>query len=470
MVTACKYGGTSGKNGETLELVINRIIKPNPERAAHTFSAPGKRNPDDEKVTDLLHSMAIETYGNFSTISPQFEALRERLNHDFLDFFGIPPDFLDPSFSELSDLLRIPDPNEKRYLDRVLPQGERIYVRIVEKVMRDIFGMNAQAFFPEEIGLITNGAFGDAKVDARSYRRMAAALRKSLRSGQIMLFPGYYGISETRDLTTLGSGASDVSGAVVARAIGATLYENYTDTNGIYRAPPGIIKDAPTIPVLTYTEARELRVQVLHSDTVLHLLGKNIPMRVRNTFKPENEGTLIVSQRAGNHSTMEGASYTPNCILINIKRLGMGDIRGYKGRTLDMVADHGFSSASDSSDRDAFSLIIEEPQYRGNNKKEQQARFYERVKQLKRLLKDDRFLRPDQIEIDKDVALVYCVGQNMRDAPGVSGKVFGALGHASVNVKFISQGNSQDSISVAVKNSDVPPAVTAIYNSFYQKK
>ena len=89
MAIACKYGGTSGRDGATLELVINGI-QPNPERQAHTFSAPGKRNPDDEKVTDLLHSMAMETYGKFSTISPHFEALRERLNHDFLDFFGIP--------------------------------------------------------------------------------------------------------------------------------------------------------------------------------------------------------------------------------------------------------------------------------------------------------------------------------------------------------------------------------------------
>ncbi len=467
MVTVSKVGGTSGKDGKTLEHVITKLIIPNPERRVWVFSAPGKRYPEDYKVTDILFDIAQETYGNFSSISPKIELYRERLEVDFLDYFRIPPSFLDSMFTELSNLLRIQDPNEKRYFDRILPQGERNHVRIAEKVMRDVFGINAKAYFPEQVGLITDGNFGAAKVDRRSYKKIGMKLIPVLRNtNQIILFPGYYGVFEN-DLTTLGDGSSDVTGAVTAISMNADLYENYTDTDGIYRADPRIVKGAETIEILTYDEARELRVQVLHADTLLPLLEKNIPMRVRNTLNPNNEGTLIVEKRKVNQHTMEGISYTPNCIIINTKRLGMGDISGYRGKIIDIVADYGFSIASDASQRDAHSIVIAEPQYRGNRKKEQQREFYRRIGELKKALKNDRFLRPDQVKIDRDGALVYCVGQNMEGTPGIAGKVFGAVGDAGVNIKYISQGTSEYTISFGVNNSDISKTVNAVYNAFF---
>lgn len=470
MVNVIKTGGTSAKDGKTLEHVINNILIPNPEIRVWVSSAPGKRHDKDYKVTDILFDIAQETYGNFSTISPKIEQYRERLQRDFLDYFKIPHSFLDPMFTELSDLLRTQDPNERRYFDRILPQGERIQVRINEKIMRDMFGVNAKSYFPEDIGLITNGVFGAAKVDRRSYRKIGVKLSPILRkTKQIILIPGYYGISENGDITTLGDGSSDLSGAVVARAVNARLYENYTDTNGIYRADPKIIKKAETIEVLTYDEARELRVQVLHTDTIRPLLEKNIPMRVKNTFNPDNEGTLIVKERKGNHHTMEGISYTLNCIIINIKKLGMRDISEYKGKTLNIVADNGFPVASDASMGDSMSIVIPEPQYRGNKRKEQQKEFYRRIWELKRTLKSDRFLRPDQIKIDRDGALIYCVGQNMKGMPGISGKLFSAVGDAKVNILYISQGIGEYSISFGVKNADVPNAIKSVYTKFYPK-
>lgn len=470
MVIVAKFGGTSGKDGSTLEGVIENIVKENPERRVLVFSAPGKRNQQDIKVTDLLSDIAQDTYGKFNTLPVKLNRLRKRFERDFLDYFRIEHNFLDPIFSELSDLLRIQDPNESRYMDRILPQGERIYVRIVEEVMKRK-GINAKAYFPEEIGLITNGIHGGAKVDERSYRKISARLRNILKnSDQVVLIPGFYGLSGNDEITTFSRGGSDLTGAIIARALSANLYENFTDTDGVYRVPPidGITPE--TIPNLTYREARELRLQVLHMDTMLPLLEKGIPMRVRSTFEPEKVGTLILQEREDNGYPIEGISYISNSLLFTIKRDGMDDITGYKGRTMQIISDQGISVTNDTSDTDAMTFIIAEPQYNGRNKNSQKQEFYRKMKELKKSLEKDRFLRPDKVELERDVALMYVVGRNMRNSPDIAGKLFTAIGNAGVGIKYISQGlPSQIAISFGIDNVDINKAVYAIHQAFFNK-
>ena len=281
-------------------------------------------------------------------------------------------------------------------------------------------------------------------------------LSERLEHVERAVIPGFYGSRHDGTVKTFSRGGSDVTGSIVAKAIHADLYENWTDVSGFLVADPRIIKDPEVIETITYKELRELAymgASVLHEDAIFPVRKEGIPINIRNTNRPDDKGTLIVETtcRKPRH-TITGIAGKKGFCSINIEKAMMNSEVGFGRKVLSVFEKYGINFEHMPSGIDTMTVFVHQSEF-GAYEQSVVAGIH-------------RVAEPDTIELESDLALIAVVGRGMRSNRGTAGRIFSALAHARVNVKMIDQGSSEWNIIIGVKNADFETAIKAIYDIF----
>lgn len=436
-VKVCKFGGTSMADGNVIN-GVKKIIESDAQRKFVVVSAPGKRYSGDTKVTDLLYKCHEELIKSgscntsFGAVRARFNSLVRELNIDF-DISTL----LDETESAI---------NEKKSEDFTASRGEYLCARIVAQVLNAKFVDSADAVFFNSDGSLN----GD-----KTYRAISSALNGVPRA----VFPGFYGTGADGNVKTFSRGGSDISGAIVARAVNASVYENWTDVSGFLACDPHIVDNPKRIKTISYKELRELSymgANVLHSDSIFPVSKANIPIQIKNTFRPQDEGTAIVpiTRYTLSGNTVTGVAGKKNFTVIFIEKSHMNAEVGFISKVLNVLADAGVSVEHIPSGIDTMSLVIESSQL----PEEKLQNILEEIKKA---------VAPDLIRVIEDIALIATVGHGMSSSVGTSARIFNAIASANINIKMIDQGSSELNIIVGVKNDDYEKCIRAIYREFF---
>ncbi len=439
-VKVCKFGGTSMADGNVIRNVKS-IIDGDAERKFVVVSAPGKRYSDDIKVTDLLYKCHAELLScgscteSFAAVRARFSSIVKELGLNF-DISAV----LDETQARIEC-----EQNE----DFTASRGEYLSARIVAEVLGAKFvDAETVVFFKE------NGSLDGE----RSYRAIAAELSGVERA----VLPGFYGKGVDGRVKTFSRGGSDISGAVVARAVNASVYENWTDVSGFLACDPRIVQSPKRIKRLSYKELRELSymgANVLHSDSIFPVRRANIPIQIKNTFRPQDEGTAILpsSRYVPSGNLVTGIAGKKNFTVIFIEKSHMNSEVGFIRDVLSVLAAEGVSVEHIPSGIDTMSLVIDSHSLTD-------AKLNKIVEGIKETV------APDLIRIIDNIALIATVGHGMSSSVGTSARIFKAIADADINVKMIDQGSSEMNVITGVKNEDYEKCIRAIYAEFFNRE
>lgn len=429
-----KFGGSSLASAEQFEKV-GRIIRADQERKFVVPSAPGKRDSKDTKVTDMLYACyALAEEGK--DFKAELKAIKERYQ-EIID--GLKLDLsLDDEFKTVEKNFKA-----KAGQDYAASRGEYLNGIIMANYLGFEFIDSASVIFFKD-----NGEFDAEKTNEILAERLAQC--------EAAVVPGFYGAYADGRVKTFSRGGSDVTGSIVARAIKADVYENWTDVSGFLIADPRIIKDPVAIDTITYRELRELSymgASVLHEDAIFPVRQEGIPINIRNTNAPEDNGTWIVGSTCQKSKyVITGIAGKKGFCSINIEKDMMNTEIGFGRRVLQAFEDNGISFEHVPSGIDTMTVFVHQDEFMH---KEQKV-----VAGLHRLA------NPDVIDIESDLALIAVVGRGMKSTRGTAGRIFSALAHKNVNVKMIDQGSSELNIIIGVANADFETAIQAIYDIF----
>ena len=434
MKKVVKFGGSSLASAKQFKKVGD-IIRADKERRYVVPSAPGKRHMHDTKVTDMLYDCyALAEQGkNFDAALKQIKLRYEEI------ITGLEINLsLDEEFRKISEQFKA-----KAGKDYAASRGEYLNGIIMANYLGFTFVDAAEVVvFDEE------GNFVPDKTDA--------LLGKRLEEIEQAVIPGFYGAKEDGTVKTFSRGGSDITGSIVAKAVHADVYENWTDVSGFLVADPRIIDRPEGIETITYRELRELSYMgatVLHEDAIFPVRKEGIPINIRNTNAPDDKGTWIVE------STCQKSKYIITGIAgkrgfcsINIEKDMMNSEVGFGRKVLQVFEENGISFEHMPSGIDTLTVFVHQDE------------FIDKEQKVGAGL--HRLTRPDSIDIESDLALIAVVGRGMRSTRGTAGRIFSALAHANVNVKMIDQGSSELNIIIGVSDNDFEAAIKAIYDIF----
>ena len=434
MSKVVKFGGSSLASAEQFEKA-GKIIRAEKERRYVVPSAPGKRYSKDTKVTDMLY----QCYG----LAESGKDFREKLDSIKARYQEI-VDGLSLSLS-LEDEFKIIEKNfqEKAGENYAASRGEYLNGIIMACYLEYEFIDAAEVIFFEE-----NGDF-----DADRTNKVLAARLYECKNAVI---PGFYGSLPDGTVKTFSRGGSDITGSIVAKAVQADVYENWTDVSGFLIADPRIILNPEVIDTITYRELRELSYMgatVLHEDAIFPVRQQGIPINIRNTNAPEDRGTWIVGSTCQkSRYVITGIAGKKGFCAINIEKDMMNSEIGFGRKVLQAFEENGISFEHSPSGIDTFTVFVHQDEFMD--------------KEQKVVAGIHRLANPDTIEIESDLALLAVVGRGMKSTRGTAGRIFSALAHANINVKMIDQGSSELNIIIGVANSDFEAAIKAIYDIF----
>lgn len=444
-----KFGGSSLASGKQLEKVFEIVVS-DPERKVVVVSAPGKRYPEDIKVTDLLIECAKKCLEQEEP-KDQFNALIERYAA-IADELAIPAEIISEIYNDLSSRLNSDKSNPDRFIDLVKASGEDNNAKLVAAYFRKK-GIEAAYVDPKEAGLYVTDEPGNAQVLPEAYEQLYT-LRE--RSG-ILVFPGFFGYSKKGEVFTFSRSGSDITGSILANALKADLYENFTDVDAVYSVNPSIIERPKEIKELTYREMRELSYagfSVLHDEALVPAFRAGIPVHIKNTNNPQAHGTRIVSDRDNTNGPVVGIASDEGFCSIYVSKYLMNREVGFGRKLLSILEDFGLSYEHTPSGIDDLSVILRENQL--NAQKE--------VEIINRIKTE---LHADEVKFEHSLALIMVVGEGMRHNIGTMARASKALAKAKVNIEMINQGSSEVSMMFGVKEVDEIRAVQAIYDEFF---
>lgn len=435
MVKAVKFGGSSLASAEQFKKVKN-IILSEEERRFVVPSAPGKRFSDDIKVTDLLYrchgeaKVGMDFTHTLDTIKSRYEEIIRGLDLDLS---------LDEEIAVIAENLK-----KGTSIDYIASRGEYLNGIVLAKCLGYEFIDSAEVILFDE-----NGKFLSEETNEKLSARLSTMDNAVL--------PGFYGSMPNGEVKTFSRGGSDVTGAILARAIRADVYENWTDVSGFLAADPRIVENPEVIEVITYKELRELSYMgagVLHESVIFPVRKEGIPVNIRNTNAPEDKGTMIVEStcHVPGH-TITGIAGKKGFASVNIDKDKMNSEVGFGRKVLEVFENNGISFEHMPSGIDTMTVFVNMEQF---IPKEQLV-----LSQL------HQAVHPDSIELEADLALIAVVGRGMKNSTGCASKIFKALAEANVNIKMIDQGSSEMNIIVGVRNSDFNNAIKAIYKAFF---
>ena len=436
----CKFGGTSMADGNVI-LRAAQIVGAEAERRYVVVSAPGKRFSGDIKVTDLLYSL-YDAYEEKN--EALFEELWKKISQRFLN--------IEREIGRDLQVRAALDEAKAEILggagkDYCVSRGEFIVAHIVAAVLGVPFVDATEFVRFDENGLLKEETFALASETLKKYDRAVV--------------PGFYGLGADGKVKTFSRGGGDISGAIVARGVMAKLYENWTDVSGFYACDPRIVNNPLCMEELSYAELRELSymgANVLHSESIFPVRSAGIPIRICNTFRPEDRGTYIVTaaKRRLGDGVVTGIAGKKGFTSITIEKSMMNAEIGFVQKVLAVIGKHGISFEHLPSGIDTMSLVIDNDFLKGGVLDALVAEIKEAVS-------------PDKIYTHEDIALIATVGHGMARNVGTSARLFKALSESGVNVNMIDQGSSELNIIVGVEGKDCESCIRAIYYEFFPK-
>ena len=433
-IKVAKFGGSSVADGIQLTKT-KAIIQQDPDRRYIVVSAPGKRYDGDNKITDLLYLCKSHIEHNlpydqlFQVVADRYMAVQINL--------GVKVDLL-KYFDEIKENLKN-NPSS----DYIASRGEYLNAILIAAFL--------EYDFVDTADLIKFDSKGRLLMEETD-----AALREELAKHERAVLPGFYGSTPDGQIRTFSRGGSDITGSLVARAVGADVYENWTDVSGFLMADPRIVKNPKQIHKISYKELRELSymgASVLHEDAIYPARMANVPINIRNTNIPEDPGTLITSEGDGDEKhIITGIAGSKDFTVVALYKNMMSSERGFVRRILGILDDYDINFEHLPSGIDTVSVVMADEQINGR---------------LDEVLEEFQSrLRPDSIDVIEDISLIATVGHGMSSRPGVSAKLFTALADAGINIRMIDQGSSEMNIIVGVENKDFEKAIRAIYDAF----
>ncbi|WP_313019499.1 aspartate kinase [Macrococcoides bohemicum] len=443
----CKFGGSSVANAQQIKKILN-IINQEEQRKIVIVSAPGKRNSDDIKVTDLLIQLydkvlLSEKYDNeLNDILHRFESIENEL--------GLTTS-LTPIFKkQLLDFIQKYINQPLRLLDAIKSSGEDFNAQLIA-AYNNQNGIKTTYLSPKALNMIVSDEPGNAIINDDSFEKIYKVIQNI--AGKIII-PGFFGVNENGDRVTFSRGGSDITGAIISRSVHAEIYENFTDVSGIFAANPNIVENPASIHNLTYAEMRELSYagfNVFHDEALMPLYKEGIPVNIKNTNDPDHPGTMITKSRAS--SGVVGVSCDSGFVSKNMTKYLMNREIGFIRKLLTILEDNHISYEHMPSGIDDISLIIRKNKFNDN--------LYELITEIKNQL------NVDDISVEENIAILMIVGLGMKTQVGTANKATEAFRKNNINLKMINQGSSEISMMFGIDEADETKAVQAIYDAYF---
>jgi len=432
MLVVAKFGGSSVANTSQFQKV-KAIVEAKENRKVIIVSALGKKEKNDSKITDLLYLLHAHLrysvpYDNvFSMIKNRFCNIKEELQLK-ID--------LESEFNQLAKEL-----NKELSMEYLASRGEYITAKMVAEYLGYTFVDAKDLICFDYSGLVN---------DKETEKKINKAYQKYHK----IVIPGFYGAYPNGTIKTFSRGGSDITGAIVAKALGATVYENWTDVSGILMADPKVIDNPKRINQITYNELRELSymgASVLHEETVFPVQEGNIPINILNTNEPENPGTIITENCDDNSQIITGIAGKKHFTSFTVTKTHNADKLSVLRAVLNVFDKYKVNVEHIPTSIDSFSVVV------ANSDVEKC--IYDLVSEI------NKNEEVKNIIVDNDISLIAVVGRNMVTKPGISGKVFGIIGNENINIKMIAQGSQELTIIVGVCNKDFEKTIKAVYDN-----
>lgn len=448
----CKFGGSSLANASQLNKVID-IVLADPARRIVVVSAPGKRHTGDTKVTDLLIALANAALAGENT-DRQYGAVIERYA-EMAQQLHLGEEIVQAIEDDLRKRLnQVKTLKSEEFMDLLKAAGEDNNAKLIAVAFK-ARGANARYASPRETGMVLTGNFGDATLDPASYDTLSRAF--SNFEG-IVIYPGFFGYTKDGKVATFPRGGSDITGSILAAAVCADVYENFTDVDSVYPVDPRIVPEVTEgIPTMTYREMRELAYAgfgVFADEAVIPAVRARIPINIRNTNHPNEPGTMIQQSRRVTPGTIVGIASQDDFCNITVEKYLMNREVGFGRRLLQVLEDEGISYEHMPSGVDSQCVVV-----KGKNlPKEKEHKVVRAIREA---------LNPDFVAVERGITIVMIVGEGMCYTPGMFAKACLALASEGISLSMVNQGASEVSFMIAIRGQDRDKAVRALYRAFF---
>ena len=449
----CKFGGSSVADAKQVNKIVD-IVLSNPDRKIVVVSAPGKRNKTDTKVTDMLIQCADEVLAGkcyektLKAIVERYAEIQRELN--------LSASIVAEIENDLRTRVKGDTAHRGMFMDCMKAAGEDNAAKIVAQAFQ-VRGEKAVYVNPHEAGMFLTSDFGNAQLLDESYPLLKRTLSNR---DDLVIFPGFFGYTKAGQVATFPRGGSDITGSILAAAVHADVYENFTDVDSVYPVDPRLVPEVKEgIKEMTYREMRELAYAgfgVFHDEAVIPAVKTGIPINVRNTNRPSEPGTMIVKTREAQTAGVVGIASDDGFCNIFIDKYMMNREVGFGRKLLQILEEEGVSYEHMPSGIDNVSVVFRDRNFTSECEARVRARIF----------KD---LSPDNVQIERGYALVMVVGEGLYYTVGMASKATKALAEANVNIEMMNQGSSEISMMFGVKSADRASAVQALYQAFFGK-
>ncbi|MBM7649305.1 aspartate kinase [Bacillus ectoiniformans] len=445
----CKFGGTSVASAEQIKKVAS-IIQADPKRKIVVVSAPGKRFDEDIKVTDLLIDLAAASL-NKNEAEAELQAVVQRYG-DIAKELDLNEEIVQVIEKDLRERLTLNLNQPELFVDQLKASGEDNNAKLIAAYFSSI-GLEAEYVSPKEAGLLVSDEPGRARALPEAYENL-----NSLRDRKgVVVFPGFFGYSKDGVMMTFARGGSDITGSILAAAIHAELYENFTDVDSVFAANPRVVNNPVEIKRMTYREMRELSYagfSVFHDEALMPAFQYSVPVCIKNTNNPSAPGTMIVAEREYSKSPVIGIAADGGFSTIYVSKYLMNRELGFGRRLLQILEDEEISYEHTPSGIDDLSVIVRSHQLTP----EKEARIISRCREE---------LKVDDVYIEHDFAMVVLVGEGMHNTLGLSARATTAISRVGANIEMINQGSSEVSLVFGIHEKDTNNVLKELYNEFF---
>lgn len=444
----CKFGGTSVASAEQIKKVAS-IVKSNPERKIVAVSAPGKRSSDDIKVTDLLIDLA-NTVMNKGDVEAKIKAVVERYRNIAEDL-GLDNTISDIIEQDIRGRVTENWSDKELFLDNIKASGEDNNAKLIACYFNAI-GMPAKYVSPKD-KLILNDFPERTYALPEAYENLSVLKNTE----EIIIFPGFFGYTKAGVLRTFDRGGSDITGSILASAVGAKLYENFTDVDCVFAANPKVVNDPVDIKEITYREMRELSYagfSVFHDEALMPVYKQGIPVNIKNTNNPSASGTLILPTRPATNRPVTGISADSGFSILYVSKYLMNREVGFGRKLLQIIEEENISYEHTPSGLDDISVIMRSSQLTP----EIEERIVKRVKTE---------LCADDVQFSHNFSMIVIVGEGMRHNTGLAARAASAISATGANIEMINQGSSEVSLVFGVRSEFEDQILKGLYEEFF---